>query len=284
MRSLWKGALSFGLVSIPVRLYAATRAHDVRFHLLHRPCHTPVRYRRFCPACAREVGPEEVARGYEHPAGYVLVEDADLEALPLPTRKTIEILDFVRLEEIDPIYYETAYFLEPAEGGGKAYALLRRVLREAGRVAVAKVALRAKESLACVRVYGREGEGVLVLETMFYPDEVRSYADLEGASRPAEVTERELAMARHLVDSLTVAFDPARYRDAYREALLQVIEEKVRGQEVVAPPAREPARVLDLVAALEESIRQAEERRRAAGDGALAPAAAGTRSPGPSRP
>ena len=255
MRSLWKDALSFGLVSIPVKLYAATRSHDVRFHLLHRPCRTPICYQRFCPACERAVAPEEIARGYEHAVGYVLVEDADFEALPLPTRKTIEILDFVRLDEIDPVYFEPTYFLEPADGGGKAYALLRRVMRETGRVAVAKVALRAKESLACVRVYGREGEGLLALATMFYPDEVRSHAELEAALRPAEVSDRELAVARQLVESLSVSFDAARYRDEYREALLKVIAEKVRGQEVVAPPEPAPTRVVDLVAALEESIR-----------------------------
>lgn len=278
MRSLWKGALSFGLVNIPVKLYAATESRDVHFHLLHRVCHTPIRYRRVCPACDREVEGEEIARGYELANGeYVLVEDEDLAALPLPSGRAVEILDFVRLDEIDPVYFEKTYYLEPADGGAKAYALLREVMRRRGRVALAKVALRHKESLACVRVFGgadgagagaRGGEGggagVLVLETMFYPDEVRSFAELESARRPAEVAERELAMAEHLVESLSVAFDPERYRDDYREALLRVIEEKARGREVVAPEVREPARVIDLVAALEESIRRAEARRGAA--------------------
>lgn len=282
MRSLWKGALSFGLVNIPVKLYAATESRDVHFHLLHRACHTPIRYRRFCPNCDREVQGEEIARGYELANGdHVLIEDEDLAALPLPSGRAVEILDFVRLAEIDPIYFEKTYYLEPADGGAKAYGLLREVMRRSGRVALAKVALRHKESLACVRVFGGadgEGEGgragVLVLETMFYPDEVRSFAQLESSSRPADLAERELAMAEHLVESLSVAFDPGRYRDAYREALLRVIEEKARGREAVAPEVREPARVIDLVAALEESIRRAEARRGAA-PGAAARTAAG---------
>ncbi len=272
MRSLWKGAISFGLVNIPVRLYTATETRDVRFHMLHRACHTPIRYRRFCPTCAREVEMEEIARGYEYGRGqFVIVEDEDLDALTLRTDKAVEILDFVRLEEIDPIYFEKTYFLEPADGGAKAYALLRRALADTGRVAVAKV------SLAAIRVYRGAGTAapapgeILVLETMFFPDEIRSYAELEGAYRAVDVGERELSMAVHLVESLSAPFAPERYRDEYREALLAVIAEKVRGEEVVAPPAPEPARVVDLMQALEESLRLAREHRQrpaAAGLGA----------------
>lgn len=271
MRSLWKGVVSFGLVNIPVRLYTATESRDVRFHMLHRACHTPIRYRRYCPTCAREVEMDEIARGYEYARGrYVIVEDEDLAALPLRTDKAVEILDFVRLDEIDPIYFEKTYFLEPAEGGAKAYALLRRALAETGRVALAKVALRAKESLAAIRVYRGAGTvqpapgEILVMETMFFPDEIRSYAELEGAYRAVEVSERELAVAVHLVESLSASFAPERYRDEYREALLAVIEEKAEGEEVVAPPAPEPARVVDLLEALEESLRLARQRRRQA--------------------
>lgn len=290
MRSLWKGAISFGLVNIPVKLYTATETRDVHFHQLHRPCHSPIKYRRFCPACGREVENEEIARGYEFTRGqYVIVEDEDLAELPLATGKSVEILDFVRLDEIDPIYFEKSYFLEPAEGGAKAYALLRRAMEDSGRVGLAKVALRQKESLAAVRVYrertdppapdgdagdGRPigGDGLLVMETMFWPDEVRSYAQLQDAYRRVEVAERELGMAVHLVESLSVPFDPGKYRDEYREALLQMIEEKAQGERVVAPEAPEPTRVIDLVSALEESIRRAEARRRAAGPG-VTPAA-----------
>lgn len=282
MRSLWKGAISFGLVHIPVKLYTATASRDVRFHMLHRACHTPIRYHKFCPACGREVAPEEIARGYEYVSGrYVLVEDDDLAALPLRTDRAVEILDFVRLAEIDPIYFEKTYFLEPAEGGARAYALLRLAMEETGRIALAKVALRAKESLAAIRVYGgtagrasaggggngrapHAAPGILVMETMFFPDEIRSFGQLEAAYQPVAVNDRELGMAVHLVENLSVAFEPERYRDEYREALLEAIEEKVAGREVVAPAAPEPARVVDLMRALEESVRQAEERRRAA--------------------
>ncbi len=293
MRSLWKGAISFGLVHIPVKLYTATESRDVRFHMLHRACHTPIRYRKFCPACGREVEAEEIARGYEYAGGrYVLVEDEDLDALPLRTDRAVEILDFVRLDEIDPVFFEKTYFLEPAEGGAKAYALLRHAMERTGRAAVAKVALRSKESLAAIRLYnglpagaangsaagaangpaagvGARGGGglsggvpILVLETMFFPDEIRSYAQLAEAYRPVAVNERELAMAVHLIESLSVSFQPEKYRDEYREALLEVIEDKVAGREVVTPEAPEPARVVDLMRALEESIRMAEERRR----------------------
>lgn len=285
MRSLWKGAISFGLVNIPVKLYTATETRDVHFHLLHRQCHSPIKYVRFCPTCGREVQNEEIARGYEFTRGqYVIVEDEDLAALPLKTGKAVEILDFVRLEEIDPIYFEKGYFLEPAEGGAKAYALLRRAMAETGRVALAKVALRQKESLAALRVYrerpgGDGGEGLLVMETMFWPDEVRSYAQLQDAYRPVEVAERELGMALHLVENLSVPFQPDKYRDEYREALLELIEERAQGEPVTAPQAPAPTRVIDLLSALEESVRQAEARRRAAGQAAPpAPPAAGARA------
>lgn len=273
MRSLWKGAISFGLVNIPVKLYKATESRDVQFHQLHRPCHTPIRYRRFCPTCGREAPTEEIARAYEYTGGnYVVVEDDELAALPLNSERAVEILDFVRLEEIDPIYFERGYFLEPADGGAKAYALLRHALRRTGRVGLAKVALRSKESLATIRVYTgagqrepgagqREPGEILVMETMYYPDEVRSHAQMESAYRDVPVNERELGMAIQLIDSLSVSFEPAKYRDEYRDALLKVIEDKARGEEMVAPPAPEPARVVDLMQALEESLRVTRERR-----------------------
>lgn len=275
MKSLWKGAISFGLVNIPVRLYKATESRDVRFHQLHRRCHTPIRYKRFCPTCGEEVPAEGIARGYEHtPGTFVLVEDEELAALPLRTERAMEILDFVRLEEIDPIYFERSYFLEPADGGAKAYGLLRRALRQTGRIGLAKVALRSKESLATIRVYAGAGQGgpgeILIMETMYYPDEVRSHGQLENARREAAVNDRELGMAVQLIENLSVPFDPGKYRDEYRDALLKVIEEKARGEEVVAAPAPAPARVVDLVQALEESLRVARERRERERAGAWA--------------
>lgn len=260
MRSLWKGSISFGLVNIPVKLYGATESHDVHFHLIHRPCGTQIRYRRFCPACNREAGSDEVSRGYEYGAGeYILLEEQDFEALPLRTEKSIEIHDFVDAGEIDPIFFERSYYIEPADGGRKAYTLLREAMQESARVAVAKVALRTKESLALVRVY-RE---ILLLETMFFPDEIRSYESLEAARTGVAVSDRELDMARQLIDTLTSPFSPEKYRDEYRDALSALIEQKARGREIVTPP-RPVVPAADLMQALEESLRLIRERGRPA--------------------
>ncbi|MBX6378517.1 MAG: Ku protein, partial [Clostridia bacterium] len=223
MRSLWRGSISFGLVHIPVRLYAATEARDVRFHLLHGTCHTRIRNRRYCPSCRRLVEEGELVRGYEvSPERYVVVSDEDLRALPLPTERALEILDFVDLATIDPIYFERSYFVEPAEGGGRAYGLLRRAMAATGRAALVRVALRARESLACLRVYPPGG---LALATMFYPDEVRDVRQLEGVrAAPVPAEGRELAIAIQLVEQLSAPFEPDRYHDRYREALLARIE------------------------------------------------------------
>jgi DNA end-binding protein Ku len=274
MRSIWKGAISFGLVHIPVKLYPATESRDVHFRLLHRECHTPISFRKVCPTCRREAAPEEIARGYEYsPGHYVVVEEEDLRALPLPTGRVVEILDFIRLEEIDPVFFEKAYYLEPAEGGARAYTLLRLALEKTRRIALARVALRHKESLAAIRVFrgaapspdaesGSNGlPPILALETMLFPDEIRSHLGLAEATRKVEVGEREEALALQLVESLAAPFRPEEYRDRYREALLELIEKKVEGKELVAPPP-EPTRVIDLMKALEESLRLAEERRQ----------------------
>lgn len=259
MRSLWRGAISFGLVTIPVKLYAATEEKDVHFRLLHRACKTPIRYRRWCPRCEREVEGEDLVRGYEYePDRFVVIEDEDLERLPAALARTVEILDFVRLEDIDPIYFLRTYFLEPGEGGAKAYALLRRALQVTGRIGVARVALRGRSSLAAVRVYRQE---CLSLETMHFPDEIRSYARLQI---PADegYRDQELEMARLLISTLSGDFAPERLRDEYREALLERIRQKVAGNQVYEVESPEPAaRVVDLMEALRQSVRLAEEAR-----------------------
>lgn len=258
MRSIWKGSISFGLVHIPVRLYAATEDRRVQFHLLHRRCGTRVRYRRWCEHCRLELENEDIARAYPWaPDEYVIVEEDDLEQLPLPTAKTVAIHSFVRLDHIDPIYFDRTYFLEPVDGGGRAYALLREAMRQTGRAAVARVALRNKESLACVRVYGDQA---LALETMHRPDEIRSpeiLPGLAGDQPPADP--RELALAVDLVDRLTGPFAPEEYRDEYREALLALIEARVRGRQITVPPAPPAAPVVDLMEALRASLQQAEQ-------------------------
>lgn len=253
MRSMWKGAISFGLVNIPVRLYAATEERDVRFNTLHRVCGAQIRYQKYCPHCERPVEQAELVRGYPiAPGSFITVEEEELDALPVTTAHTVEITDFVSLDEIDPIYFHRSYYMEPDDGAQKAYALLHRAMRDAGRVALAKVAIRHKESLACVRVYDR----ALVMETMFYPDEIRSLDGLSGLPADVDLNPRELEMAARLIDAMTEPFDPAKYRDRYREALLQLIEEKARGDNARPAPAPATAgRVIDLMEALEASLK-----------------------------
>lgn len=251
MRSIWRGAISFGLVHIPVRLYTATEDRDVRFRLLHGACGTPIRYRRFCETCDREVEHDELVSAFEYERGqFVVVSEEEKEAIRLPQTRVIAILDFVDLQQIDPIYFAKTYFLEPAEGGLKAYALLRRAMEETGRVAVAKVVLRSKESLASVRVYGR----ALALETMFFPDEIRSADALAGIAEEPEFHQNELQMASTLISNLTSDFVAERYTNEYRRALLELIEDKVAGREVVRAPQPEREKVIDLVEALRQSV------------------------------
>ncbi|MFY9604568.1 MAG: Ku protein [bacterium] len=261
MRPLWKGALSFGLVNIPVRLYAATENKWLKFRFLHEPCLTPIKYQKHCPSCGREVPQEEIVRGYEYEKGrFVIIREEDLERIPVKTTKSIDILDFVSLAEIDPVYYDRTYYLEPADGGDKAYALLLQAMEGAGRVAVAKIVIRSKESLAAVRVR----EGCLVLETMFWADEIRSPAALKLPQQP-EVHEKEIQMARSLIENLSAPFAPEKYTDEYRRALLEVIEAKIEGKEVVGVEPAPQDKVVDLLAALEESIKLA-QKTQAAGE------------------
>jgi DNA end-binding protein Ku len=259
MRALWKGAIAFGLVNIPVRLYAATERKTPKFNYLHALCHTPVRYLKWCPSCEREVPAAEIVRGYEHERGrYVVMAEEDFESLPARTTRSVDIIDFVHLSEIDPVYYDRTYYLEPADGGQKAYGLLRRAMEEAGRIALAMVALRTHETLATVRVIAGRA---LAMETMFFPDEVRPVAAIQGLDQVGEPEVRELSMARTLIDSLAAPFDPGKYRDRYRDRLLELIRAKAAGREVVTAPAPETARVVDLMEALRESIALAEQER-----------------------
>lgn len=269
VRSLWKGSISFGLVNIPVRLYAATEEKSVRFNLLHRACRTPIKYQKVCPHCGREVSQDEIVRGYAYDRNrYVLMEEEDFENLPLPTSRQVAILDFVDLSEIDPLYYDKSYYLEPDEGAEKAYGLLRRAMREKGRVAIAKVAIRSREALACVRVYGQ----ALVMETMYYPDEIRPAERLDGIAAEPELSEREVAMAVQLIDNLTEPFDPGKYRDHYREALLSAIEKKIQGEGLEAPAAPPAAgKVVDLMEALEASLRATAPRKQGAATNGSSP-------------
>lgn len=259
MRTLWKGAIRFGLVHVPIRVYPATESKGIRFRHLHRECKTPIRYVRWCPSCGREVAQEEIASGYEHQKGqFVVLEDEDFERLPAAEAKVIDILDFIDLAEIDPIYYDKTYYLEPGDGGGRPYALLRRAMLEMGRVAVGRVTIRTKQSLAAIRVFDRT---LLVLETMYWPDEIRSYAGLGGLGPEPSFHENETRMADMLVGSLSATFNPAKYTDEYREALRQAIQAKVEGRQIYTYREPETAKVIDLMEALRASVEAAQAAR-----------------------
>ena len=254
-RAIWTGTISFGLVSIPVRLYTATESHDVSFHLLHKKDGVRLKNIRWCPKDEKAVPWEEVVRGYEYAKGkYVAISEEDLEHLPIKTVHTVEISDFVKLDEVDPIYFDKAYYLAPEETGTKAFALLRQALEETGRAAVAKVAIRDKENLCLVRAY----DSVLALETMLYANEIRSTEDI--ATDEVKISPKEVQMAVSLIDNLSNTFDPERYEDDYQVALKKVINAKVEGAPLPEAPTEKGAQVVDLMEALRASIEQTKKR------------------------
>ncbi|MGH8888570.1 MAG: Ku protein [Acidothermaceae bacterium] len=261
MRSIWKGSISFGLVSIAVKLYSATEEKDVAFHQVHRDDGGRIKYKRVCSIDGEEVPYNDIAKGFELPDGdMVVLTDDDLAELPLTTSREIDVLQFVPLEQVDPIFFNKSYYLEPDPKATKAYVLLRDTLEESGKVAIVKVALRRREALATLRVR----EGVLTMETMLWPDEIRA-PEFGFLGESPEVRKQELAMAASLVDSLSGDFDPSEYTDRYREALDSVIEAKIEGRDLVpAPDTAETGRggkVVDLVAALQASIDAAKRGR-----------------------
>ena len=257
MRTLWKGAISFGLVNVPVGLYTATEKKEVKFNYLHEKCKTPIRYEKHCPTCNVEVPPEEIVWGYEFQKGqYVILKEEDFQRLPDNNAKTIDIVDFVDLEEIDPIYFDKSYFLEPSRGGEKAYALLKRAMLETGKIAIAKVTIRSKESLAVLKV----AQKVLMMETIFYPDEIRSPATLNGVQSEPALHENEVKMANNLIANLSSHFEPAKYTNRYREDLLQLIEAKISGGEVAQTEERQTGKIIDLMEALRASIEATEKK------------------------
>jgi DNA end-binding protein Ku len=274
MRSVWKGALSFGLVTIPVKVYTATQQNDIAFHQVHADDGGRIRYKRVCEADGEEIPYQDIAKGYELPTGEtVVLTDDDLSDLPLSSSKVIDVLEFVPSEQVDPIYFAKSYYLEPESVGVKPYVLLREALGKSDRVAVVKVSLRQRESLATVRVR----DGVLVLETMLWPDEIRE-AEFKFLDEDVEIRKQELAMAESLIETMTTDFDPSQFTDAYREALEAVVQAKIEGREVVAPQVPEKTgEVVDLMAALKASVSSAKERR--SGGGAAAEADGGAAAP-----
>ena len=264
MRAIWKGAVSFGLVSIPVKLYTATEEKDVSFHQVHREDGGRIRYKRVCQIDGEEVAYADIAKGYELPSGEtVVLTDEDFADLPLTSSRVVDVLSFVPLEQVDPIYFAKSYYLEPEKNATKPYVLLRDALQQADSVALVKVAIRTRESLATLRVR----DGVLVLETMVWPDEVRT-PDFGFLDEDVTVRPQELAMAESLIESMTGDFDPDLYHDEYREALEKVIEAKIEGREVVEQPVQEEdtGSVVDLMAALRASVAAAKKGRGEADD------------------
>ncbi|RCK70926.1 Ku protein [Desertihabitans brevis] len=271
-RSIWKGAISFGLISIPVKLYGATEQKDISFRQVHPEDGGRIRYKRVCDVCGKEIPYAEIAKGYETPDGRLAVlEKEDFDQLPLRTTKAVDVVQFVEAEEVDPTYIDRTYFLEADGPGAKPYVLLRDALVQSGRVAIVKVALRSRETLAMIRAK----DDLLLMHTILWPDELRS-GEFAAPSEEISVSDAEITMAGSFIDALSGPFEPEQYTDAYREALETLVESKLSGQ---AMPTEEAdaggeAEVVDLVAALRASVEAARKRREggggSAGDGAAA--------------
>jgi DNA end-binding protein Ku len=258
-RSIWNGAISFGMVVIPVKLYTATDSNDINFVNLHSTCHTRIRQPRYCPYHEQVVESSEIVRAYEYgKEQYIVMEDSDFENVPVPSKHTIEITQFVDLTSIDPIYFERSYALEPQEIGVKPFYLLKQALESTQRVAIAKLSLRQKEHLCCLRPY----EDGIMLATMHYPSEIRGVAELTLPEGEISITKQEMQMAKTLIDQLTDEFDATRYTDQYREALEAIIQNKLGTGETVAEPAPAPqGKVGDLMEALRASIESTKSER-----------------------
>jgi len=259
MHTMWKGSISFGLVNIPVKLYAATEDKDIKMRYLHSECHTPIKYEKRCPVCERDIQQEEIVKGYEYePGKFVIVKNEELNELAPESNKAVEIIDFVKLEEIDPIYFNRSYFIGPNENGEKAFMLLKQAMDATGKIGVAKITIRSKQHLAVVRVYDKG----LVLETMFFPDEVRNIDHVPGIPEQIELKEKELDMAKQLIEQLTTEFDPENYKDDYREAVTELIQAKIRGNDVNVVKKPPKANIVDLMDALQASIDETKPKKK----------------------
>ena len=254
-RSLWSGTISFGLVSIPVRMVSATESKELRFHFLDKSDLQPIGYDKVRRDSGEHVDSDDIVRGFEVEKGrFVPLEDEDLDRLDIELTKTIDICDFVDLDEIDPIYFRKAYYLEPQDGAEMPYRLLTRALEETDKVAIAKIVIRNKQHLAALRPW----DGVLVLETMYYHDEVRKPQQVDGKAR---LRKPEVEMAKSLVENLSAEFDPAKYDDTYRKELLALLRAKEAGKPLPEPEADSGGEVVDLMAALRESVEKTQQKK-----------------------
>jgi len=249
-RTMWKGAISFGLVSIPVRVFPATEEKTVRFNQLHDADGGRIKMKRTCSKCGEEIAFENIVKGYETEKDhYVILTDEDFDAVPVESSRAIDIVQFVDLEEIDPMFFKKSYYLVPEETGVKAYSLLRKALSEDGKVGIAKVSFRDKEHLAALRFRGK----TFVLETMYWPDELRA-DDFEELDKKVAVRPQEVQMARSLIDNLSESWNPEAFTDEYREALLKIVAAKESGEVIEAPQIEQSSKVVDLMEALKASV------------------------------
>ncbi|WP_059102726.1 Ku protein [Shouchella shacheensis] len=265
MHTVWKGSIQFGLVHIPIKLHTAVENKDIKLRQLHKKCHTPISYQKTCSHCEETVEKDDIIKAYEYAKDqFVVLEEEELKQLKKDNEdKAVQILDFVQLAEIDPIYFDRSYFLAPGEGGAKAYALLQKALSDSDKIGVAKIIIRSKEHLAIVRTYKQ----ALMMETIYFPDEVRNVQDVPSLPEEPNVDEKELKTALLLVDQLTTEFDADKYTDEYRKDLLELIENKKNGEETVttSPKTDEPAaNNTDLMSALEASLERTKPKRKKA--------------------
>jgi DNA end-binding protein Ku len=259
MKSIWKGAITFGLITIPVGLYTAIEEKDFRFNQLHAKDNGRIRYKRICTVCGEEVSYDEIVKGYEFEKGnYVVFTEEEMEQIPAESIKAIDVVSFVPLEEIDPIYFQKAYYVAPEPSGVKAYRLLEQALGDSRKVGVAKITLREKEHLATLRVK----DGVFILETMHWPDEIRK-PEFEELDKSPEIRQQELAMAKSLIENLSDSFNPEEFVDNYRQRLEEAVQAKVEGMQVTITPAKEPTQILDLMEALKASVEATKEKSEA---------------------
>jgi len=255
MHTLWKGSISFGLVNVPVKMHAATESQEFKFNYLHKNCQNRIRAIKKCPTCDIEVDAADLVKGYEYEKDrYVVLSDKDLESLEQPMSRSIDILDFIDLKEIDPIYYQKSYYLSPEETAQKAYHLLSQAMEESGKVALARVTMRSKQHLACLRVF----EKGLVMETMHYPKEIRH---MDVVWDRVILTEAEMTMARQLIDNLARPFAPEKYRDELHEQMGLLIESRIAGENFKVDSPEKGRKVVDLMDALRASIALTEKEK-----------------------
>lgn len=253
MQTIWKGAINFGLVNVPVKMYTATEDNDISMKMLHKDYNTPIHYSRTCTNCKEEVSWSDIVKGYEYePGHYVTFDKKELEALASEASREIQILDFVDLEEIDPIYYQKTYYLAPEKTGSHAYSLLVEALSASNKIGIANVTIRSKSSLAAIRVT----DGMLSMVTMFYAEEIRGKDQVPNLPKKPKINERELEMAKSLIEQLTAKFEPEKYKDEYRQRMLDAIEDKVDGKDVKFAPEEKKTNVIDLMDALKASLNQ----------------------------